>query len=120
MLTRKEIGNRAEEAVTKVFLDHGYTLVARNFEVHNFGELDIVFTKNRTLYVVEVKARLENTLYEEPIDAITKSKIRKMEKTTQILVRKLKLYDYNICYFAGLVTHNRAGIIQKIKIVPFE
>lgn len=120
MVTTKNIGDNAEDAVTRVLLKRGFKLIARNYRVHNVGELDIVMRRENTIYVFEIKSRLEGTKYEEPIDAITVSKRRKIEKTTQVLVRNLRLYDCNICYFAGLVTHNRDGIIQNIKIVPFE
>lgn len=120
MFTTKELGDRAENAVTNVLLKRGFKLLARNFSVHNVGELDIVMERDFTLYVFEVKARKLDSGYEDPIDAITPAKRRKIINTTRIFVSKYRLYDYNICYFAGLVLHNRDGIIQKIKIVPFE
>ncbi len=120
MYTAKSIGDKAENAITSILLRRGFKLIARNFSVHNVGELDVVMRRNNTIYVFEVKSRLEGNSICEPIDAITISKRRKMERTTQILVNRLKLFDCNICYYAGLVTHNRDGIIQNIKIIPFE
>lgn len=38
--TKRIIGDNAEEAVVKMMLNNGYSLLCRNFEIHNVGELD--------------------------------------------------------------------------------
>ena len=49
-----EIGNIAEEAVTKVLMRKGLRLVARNYSVPNCGELDVVMTRPSRLGVLRI------------------------------------------------------------------
>ena len=114
-----EIGNIAEEAVTKVLMRKGLRLVARNYSVPNCGELDVVMTSGSILYVVEVKSRLASD-WQTPIEAIAPGKRKKILKTTRIFMLREGYTDYDVIFLAGCVTHNREGVVQKIEIVPFE
>ncbi|MBP5179794.1 MAG: YraN family protein [Clostridiales bacterium] len=119
MRKTKYIGNEAEDAVIRRMAAQGYHFLVRNFTVHNMGELDVVMTKDNDLYIVEVKSRLEGTLYADPAASITFKKRKKMLNTSKVLINKYKLYDYNVHFLAGCVTHRRDGLIQNVEIIPF-
>lgn len=119
MRKTKIIGNDAEDAVIRFLASKGYRLLVRNFSVHNMGELDVVMTKDDDLFVVEVKSRLEGTLYADPAGSITRSKQKKMLNTTRVLISKYGLFDKNVHFLAGCVTHRRDGMIQNVEIIPF-
>jgi len=119
MRKTKLIGNKAEDAVIELMAGKGYKFIVRNFEVHNMGELDVVMTKGNDLYVIEVKSRLEGTLYADPLRSITYKKRMRMLNTTKVLINKYKLFDMNVHFLAGCVTHRRDGMIQNVEIVPF-
>lgn len=116
---KRVIGDNGEEAVISKMVKSGYRLLARNYAVHNIGELDSVFTKDGDIYVVEVKSRIGGNYYSSPEEAITNSKYRKLMKTAQIFVNKHRLFDSNIIFLIGAVTHNRDGLIQNVEIIPF-
>lgn len=115
----KVIGDNAEDAVVSKMVSEGYRLLARNFAVHNVGELDSVFEMDGDIYVVEVKSRMEGNDYAAPEESISASKYRKLVKTAQIFINRRRLFDSNIIFLIGAVTHNRDGLIQNVKIIPF-
>ena len=119
MRKTKVIGNEAEDAVIRLMASQGYRFLVRNFEVHNMGELDVVIMKGSDLYVVEGKSRLEGTLYADPLRSITPAKRMKMLNTTKVLISKYDLFDMNVHFLAGCVTHRRDGMIQNVEIIPF-
>lgn len=119
MRQTKVIGNEAEDAVIRLMVSKGYRLIVRNFTVHNMGELDVVVAKGDDLYVIEVKSRLEDTIYADPLRSITPQKRMRMLNTTKVLINKYKLFDMDVHFLAGCVTHRRDGMIQNVEIIPF-
>ncbi|MCR5593600.1 MAG: YraN family protein [Saccharofermentans sp.] len=119
MRQTKIIGNEAEDAVIRLMVSKGYHFLVRNFTVHNMGELDVVMIKGRDLFVVEVKSRLEGTAYADPAQSITWKKRKRMINTSKVLINRFNLYDYNVHFLAGCVTHRRDGLIQNVEIIPF-
>lgn len=119
MRQTKVIGNEAEDAVIRLMVQKGYRFVVRNFTVHNMGELDVVMVKDNELYIIEVKSRLEGTLYADPLRSITPKKRMRMHNTTQVLINKYRFFDMNVHFLAGCVTHRRDGMIQNVEIIPF-
>lgn len=117
---KRVIGDSAEQAVVDVLRGKGLDIIARNFSVHNVGEIDIAMMKGDTVYVIEVKSRLEGNITQSAREAISPGKIRKIRNTTRYLISRYGLQDKDIIFLAGCVTHNRAGVVQKIEIIPFE
>jgi putative endonuclease len=113
------IGKTSETAVRKLFVRRGYREIARNYFVHKIGELDLVFFKDETVYVVEVKSRHLNNRYGGPESAISGLKKRKVYATTSRLIAQYGLEAYDIRFLAGCVTHNSEGVVVKIEIMPF-
>jgi len=112
-------GLRCESYVISGMEERGYKLIARNYRIHNVGELDIVMEKNNEIYVIEVKARKVYKDYPKPIEAITPSKKTKLIRTTNYLLREYKLWGRNIHFLASLVYLNGDGSVQKVEIIPF-
>ncbi|MBR1796633.1 MAG: YraN family protein [Clostridiales bacterium] len=119
MRQTKIVGNEAEDAVIRLMASQGYFFLVRNFTVHNMGELDVVMYRGQELFVVEVKSRLEGTVYADPLKSITYKKRMRMLNTTKVLINKYNLFDMNVHFLAGCVTHRRDGMIQNVEIIPF-
>ena len=119
MKDTKKVGNAAEEAVACALMRKGFTLIAKNYNVPGSGELDLVMRKGDCIYVVEVRSRL-TTDWQTPIESIDYGKRKKLYKTTRIFLAKNGLYDVDVSFLAGCVTHNREGVVQKIEIIPIE
>lgn len=116
--TKREIGFIAEDAVIDHLKRAGYRLIVRNYSIHNIGELDAVMEKDGTVYVIEIKSRQLSEFYPSPGACITPAKMRKVRRTTAILIRRYELYDSDIVFLAGCVYHDRWGNILDIEIVP--
>ena len=117
--TKRIIGDNAEEAVVRMMQNKGFTLLCRNFEIHNVGELDCVFLKDADVYVVEVRTRRNLGRYPSSSETVDYRKRRKIERTTQYLIGRYKLYDRNIVFLVAQVTHDASGMIKNIELIPF-
>lgn len=117
--TKRIIGDNAEEAVVKMMLNNGYSLLCRNFEIHNVGELDCVFMKDRDVFIVEVRARRNLGNYPSSSETVDFRKRRKIEMTAQYLISRYNLYDRNIVFLVAQVTHDASGMLKNIELIPF-
>ncbi|HAW15135.1 MAG: YraN family protein [Clostridiales bacterium] len=119
-MDNKKIGKAAEDRVIEVMQKRGYRLLARNYYVHLAGELDAVMEKGDNIYVIEVKSRYKgNNSDYDPSLAIDRRKRNNMLKATRVFVHKNGLYDKNIIFLVGLVTHSRSGFIHNVEITEF-
>ncbi len=118
-LNSLRVGKASENAVRKLFILKGYREIARNYFVHRIGELDLVFIKDDTVYVVEVKSRHLNNCFGGPESAINGLKRKKIYSTTSRLIAQYGLENYDIRFLAGCVTHNSDGTVVKIDILSF-
>ena len=117
--TKRIIGDNAEEAVVRMMLNNGYSLLCRNFEIHNVGELDCVFLKDRDVFIVEVRTRRNLGNYPSSSETVDFRKRRKIEMTAQYLISRYNLYDRNIVFLVAQVTHDASGMFKNIELIPF-
>lgn len=117
--TKRIIGDNAEEAVVRMMLNNGYSLLCRNFEIHNVGELDCVFMKDRDVFIVEVRTRRNLGNYPSSSESVDFRKRRKIEMTAQYLISRYNLYDRNIVFLVAQVTHDASGMFKNIELIPF-
>ncbi len=61
MTTKRELGNRGEDAVCQYIRKFGYSIIERNFTCCK-GEIDIIAQNDDTIAFIEVKARKEDSL----------------------------------------------------------
>ena len=117
--TKRIIGDNAEEAVVRMMLNDGYSLLCRNFEIHNVGELDCVFMKDRDVFIVEVRTRRNLGNYPSSSETVDFRKRKKIEMTAQYLISRYNLYDRNIVFLVAQVTHDASGMFKNIELIPF-
>ena len=71
------------EKIAMNFLEHkGYKIIDKNYR-SKFGEIDIIATEGEYIIFIEVKARSAESLLIAPIEAVTRSKQRKIIKTAE-------------------------------------
>ncbi len=116
---KRKLGDNGEDAVIKMMTDSGYSLLCRNFEIHNVGELDCVFTKDNDVFVVEVRTRRNLGSYPTSSETVDYRKRNKIEKTTRYLISKYRLYDRNIVFLVASVTHSASGMSKNSELIPF-
>ena len=73
-----KLGKIGEDTATRYLEKMKYTILKRNYR-NRRGEIDIIASYNRTLVIVEVKAR-SNNRFGNPIDAIDEIKINKIKE----------------------------------------
>ena len=83
-----KLGKIGEDTATRYLEKMKYTILKRNYR-NRRGEIDIIASYNRTLVVVEVKAR-SNNRFGNPIDAIDEIKINKIKECTKYYLYKEK------------------------------
>lgn len=78
-MTKRDLGNRGEEAVCRYVEKYGYKITARNFNCPR-GEIDIIAESADTIAFIEVKARKEDCVV-SGIDAVDYTKKRRIIRT---------------------------------------
>jgi len=116
---KRKTGDNAEEAVIRLMTGEGYNLICRNFEIHNVGELDCVLEKEGDVYVVEVRSRRNKGPYPSSAETVDRRKRRKIERTTEYLISRYRLFDRNVIFMVAQVTHDSSGMIKNIELIPF-
>jgi putative endonuclease len=86
--SRQHIGQVAEDDALAYLLGQGLTLVTRNFRCR-VGEIDLIMQDGETLVFVEVRARGKSD-FGEAAESITRSKQRRLIKTAQLFLQRLK------------------------------
>ena len=111
-------GKIGEDAVCDKLIKEGYTIIARNFAVHNVGELDVVAQKDNVVHIIEVKTRRARNIddYGSPESYITQGKMNKIRKCTNHLIARYGLYDKDIVFDAGSVVTDKYGNVLDIDI----
>lgn len=85
--TRMERGRSGEQAALERYLTFGYRLVARNWRC-SLGELDLIFERDGTLVVCEVKARTSAS-FGAGWEAVGPSKQRTIRRVTEAFMSSL-------------------------------
>lgn len=89
MAKHNDLGKDGENAAVTYLENHGYIIRHRNWRKGHF-ELDIVAAKANELIVVEVKTR-SNTLFTQPQDAVTLSKIKRTVRAADAYIKLFQL-----------------------------
>jgi len=113
-----EVGRQAEDAVLRCLLSHGYELLSRNFSVPRLGELDLILRRGTCILIVEVKSRRVGDAFGGPAEAVTAVKRARMTRTARFFLLDPRWSEYDVHFAAGCVSHNSAGEIQNIEILP--
>ena len=87
------VGQKGEETVLNHYLSQNFLLISRNFQYYRKGqsgrqgEIDLIFTKDNKLFLVEVKTRT-NQKFGLAINQINATKIKNLFKTYIYFVNK--------------------------------
>lgn len=95
---RIELGKEGEAIALKFLLDKGYKLIARNYLVSHWGEIDLVMQDSNYLVFVEVRTK-RNTIYGTPLETVNHEKRRQIIKMARIYMTKEKVSPDTFCRF---------------------
>lgn len=83
-MTTTQIGHDAEEVAAAHLKQQGYRIVTQNWRTR-WCEIDIIATKHKTVYFVEVKYRKSNA-WGDGLDAVTNKKLEQMSFAAEMWV----------------------------------
>lgn len=83
-MNNRKAGIEGENLAVEYLKKQKYKILERNFS-SKVGEIDIIAEQNGVLVFVEVKSR-ENTLFGQPVEAITPAKVRSIVRTAQFFL----------------------------------
>jgi len=115
----RTIGDRGEDCVVQYLTDCGYRVIARNYNVPGVGELDIVLEKEGVLYITEVKSRKNIGPYPHSAESVGFAKRKRIYNATRRFMSARGYFDRDIVFLLGCVTHDDAGNILKVEVIPF-
>lgn len=94
MSNNKDIGNYGENLACEYLKENNYIILKRNYR-SKIGEIDILASKSKILYVFEVKTRY-SFKFGAPRECINKIKKRNIIATAQKYICENKLYKNNV------------------------
>lgn len=92
--TTKVVGDEAETVAAEYLENLGYEIIERNWKT-KYCEIDIVATKDNTIYFVEVKHR-KNAKQGGGIAAITSKKLKQMTFAAKVYAKAKQLNDISL------------------------
>lgn len=119
MTRNQDIGKKSEEYVANYLEQRGSKILARNYSVHNVGEIDIICEYKNKILVIEVKSRDSRERYGTPEEAVTRSKQQKIMRTTLQYCKENHIDLENVSYFVAGVIHDVSGNIIDVQFTPF-
>lgn len=108
----REVGNEAETKATQALLGGGYKVIERNYSCRA-GEIDIIAEKDGFVCFVEVKYRRPSK-FGMAVDAITKTKIRKILMTAKRYLYEMERSDADYRIDAVVIDGKNVEIIQNV------
>lgn len=113
-----QVGKNGEDLALEYYLEKGYTLIIKNFQYYReglrgrLGEIDLIFEKNKKLYLVEVKTRTDSS-FGTPQEQVTKAKLTYLYKTWQYFLLKNPKFQNYFCQFDLVsILNNQLEVIQ--------
>lgn len=119
MTRNQDVGRASEDYVSRYLEGRGATILARNYAVHNVGEIDIICSYKEKILVIEVKSRDYRERFGSPEEAVTKTKQGRIMRTALEYCRENHVPLEKVSYFAAGVIHDLSGNVVDVKFTPF-
>ena len=113
MAAHNELGTNGEDIATNHLLQHGYTILDRNWA---FGkeEIDIIASKDQFLVIVEVKTRASD-FFGEPHRFVSASKQKHLIRAAHAYVQKHDITMEVRMDVIGVILNKREQRLQHIE-----
>ena len=79
MPDRQAQGRYGEDRAARWYVDHGFTVLDRNWRAGRSGEIDLVVGRAGLVVICEVKAR-SSTAFGQPFEAVTPTKQQRIRR----------------------------------------
>ena len=115
----QDVGRKSEDFVAGFLERRGAKILARNYSVHNVGEIDIICAYKEKILVLEVKSRDYRERFGTPEEAVTPAKQKKVMLTAAAFCKEKGISLERVAYYAAGVTHDASGNILNVQFTPF-
>lgn len=99
-------GIKGEVLAKNFLISKGYHIIDENVSFNNVGELDLIAMDGNVLVFIEVRTR-SDCAFSNPLETVTKSKIKKIIATSRLYLNKNKIvcsgYRYDVI---GIINEN--------------
>lgn len=113
--TARTIGDKGEDAAAVYLVAEGHEIITRNWRTR-WCEIDIVSSRDKTLYFTEVKYR-KNAVFGDGLAAITVQKQRQIRFAAELfLAQHQQFMQCNVCLLAVDVSGNPPTVRQIVEI----
>ncbi len=119
MSRNQVVGKNSEDYVANYLERRGAKILARNYSVHNVGEIDIICAYKEKVLVIEVKSRDFRTRYGTPEEAVTKTKQQKIMRTMLEYCKENNIRLERVSYYVAGVIHASDGTVIDAHFTPF-
>ena len=106
-MNNKETGDYGEEKASRYLLQHGYSIIERNFRT-NSGEIDIIAVKDGVVVFLEVKS-LPKGVPELLKTELNSRKLQRIVKTSKYFLLKHREYN-NSCIRYDVIVIDMPGL----------
>lgn len=112
-------GRAAEDAAARALRSAGFTILARNLRTPA-GEIDVVAERGGRIVFAEVKARRAGGSAGSAEEALTPSKLRRVARAAEHVLRARGLTDAPREFLGVAVTLDAAGRPSDVRLVPVQ
>ena len=112
---RQSLGKKGERLAMNYLRQAGYKIISSNYRTR-LGEIDLIAEEGETLVFVEVKTRSSKNCG-HPLESITPSKKRQIEKVALEYLSKNRQFERNIRFDAVAVFFLPPGNAPEIELV---
>jgi putative endonuclease len=91
---KQKKGKKGEQLVVNFLQKRGFSILDKNIEIHNIGELDIIAIKKGILVFVEVRS-LEGGQPIHPFDTLNRLKFKRIIKTSSLYLHNYMVRNRN-------------------------
>jgi len=110
-----KLGQTGEEWAVKYLKKQGYGIVERNVRTR-FGEIDIVASRKRDLYFVEVKTR-RGSSFGSSLESLPVYRQKRLARMAEWYFKTHRVSS-EICYHLSLLGIDVSGSEPKIELIP--
>lgn len=107
MNTRK-LGAIGEAYAVEYLAERGYRILRRNYRAGRLGEIDLIASKNKRLYFIEVKSRTGDS-YGTPAEAVSYRKQRTIAKVASCFLNEYGAGDTEVQFDVVEIIMTRDG-----------
>jgi len=113
-------GKSAEKIVAGYFQKLGFEIEDQNFSVHMIGEIDLIASRQNTMFFIEVKYRSNKKTYDMADGCVSRKKLEKIRKCADIYMQKNNIED-KYCKFIGALVHGvDDNFLPQINLIDLE